>query len=96
MLVDETPDYREWFEQRSKADKAQISARVIRIREHNHLGDTRYLGKGLAELRWKNGRRVYYAAIGKDSILFLIGGNKNGQKKDIEKARHILQKYTSD
>ena len=46
------------------------------------------------ELKWKNGRRVYYAYIPEEKILLLLGGNKNGQSKDIAKAKRILEKTT--
>ena len=36
--------------------------------------------------------RVYYAYIEEQNILLLLGGNKNGQNKDITRARKILSK----
>lgn len=51
------------------------------------------LGHGLAELRWNNGWRVYFVREKAAIILLLNGGNKNAQKKDIEKARILIQKY---
>lgn len=33
-------------------ERAQIDARVSRIEENDYLGDWKYLGEGLAELRW--------------------------------------------
>ncbi len=57
------------------------------------------LAEGLLELRWKNGRRVYYSIIEKISlksnefVLILLGGLKNEQKKDIQKAKRILKRY---
>lgn len=47
------------------------------------------------ELRWKNGRRVYFAHIPEKKVLLLLGGNKNGQDKDIRKAKSLLKKYAS-
>lgn len=54
------------------------------------------LGDFLSELKWVNGRRVYYAIMEDDSgelTLVILGGNKNGQDSDIKKARKILKKY---
>jgi putative addiction module killer protein len=48
-----------------------------------------------SELRWKNGRRVYYAEIPERNILLLLGGNKNGQDKDIHQAKKLFDKYVS-
>ncbi|NGX61581.1 MAG: hypothetical protein K940chlam9_01068 [Chlamydiae bacterium] len=47
------------------------------------------------ELRWKNGRRIYFSFIPEKKILLLLGGNKNGQDKDIRKAKSLLKKYTT-
>jgi len=47
------------------------------------------------ELKWKNGRRVYYADIPEKKILLLLGGNKNGQDKDIRQAKKIFNKHVS-
>ncbi|MGB7127846.1 MAG: type II toxin-antitoxin system RelE/ParE family toxin [Candidatus Rhabdochlamydia sp.] len=44
------------------------------------------------ELRWKDGRRIYYAYIPEKKILLLLGGNKNGQNKDVSKAKTIYLK----
>ena len=62
-----------------------MDARIARIEENNHLGDWKYIGDGLAELRWKNGRRVYFTKLKDKIILLLIGGYKNAQKKTLKK-----------
>lgn len=49
----------------------------------------------MCELRWKNGRRVYYAEIPEKQIILLLGGNKNGQDKDIRRAKRIFNKHVS-
>ena len=74
-------------------EKAQVDARVARIEEHEHLGDWKYIANGLAELRWKNGRRIYFTKLKDKSILVIIGGYKDDQKKDIKKARKLLGRY---
>jgi putative component of toxin-antitoxin plasmid stabilization module len=47
-----------------------------------------------AELRWKNGTRVYFAyyvdEIGR-TIVVILGGSKKTQKRDILKAKRILK-----
>ena len=48
------------------------------------------------ELRWNNGRRVYYAYIPEKKILLLLGDNKNGQSKDVSKAKAIYLKATKN
>lgn len=80
----------------SPKNRAQVDARLLRIQEFGHFGDARYLGDGLAELRWQNGRRVYFSKIedppGK-AVLLILGGTKHGQDKDISKARVLLRRY---
>jgi putative component of toxin-antitoxin plasmid stabilization module len=39
-----------------------------------------------------NGRVIYYVYFEEENILLLLGGNKNGQDKDINRARKILSK----
>lgn len=57
------------------------------------------LAGSLAELKWGNGRRIYFT-LTKDElgniIILLIGGNKNSQDKDIRKAKSILKKISED
>ncbi len=47
---------------------------------------------GIIELKWKSGLRIYTARIGKVVIIVLAGGTKNGQSKDIKKAKKLLEK----
>lgn len=44
------------------------------------------------ELKWVGGRRIYYAYLPAQKILLLLGGNKNGQDKDIKQAKKIYAK----
>ena len=48
-------------------------------------------GGGLTEIKWKNGRRVYFSVIGNKVILLLIGGYKNAQNKEIKKQEFSLE-----
>ena len=88
-----TPDYENWFENLRIKEQVQIDARIARIETYAHFGDAKDLGDGLAELPWKNGRRVYFTKVGNVVILLLYGGMKNAPKKDIKKARLLIQKY---
>lgn len=45
--------------------------------------------EGLIELRWKNGIRVYSFIWGDAIVIALNGGNKNGQDRDINRAKKI-------
>ena len=92
-----TTEYIEWYESLRPKEKAQIAKRLANIEEHNHFGVVKDLGNFLCELKWNNGRRVYYSIMedsSGDLVLLILGGNKNGQDSDIKKARKILKKYS--
>ncbi|MBW2164242.1 MAG: type II toxin-antitoxin system RelE/ParE family toxin [Deltaproteobacteria bacterium] len=59
----------------------------MRIAEHKTIS------ANLFELRmfFSPGFRVYYTIQGREIIFLLAGGNKSSQKKDIAKARELLQ-----
>src|SRR5438046_2795564 len=93
LRVERTKEFVDWFEGLTVLEQLQIDSRIQRIQDHGHFGDVKNLGEGLAELRWKNGRRVYFARFGYTVILLLNGGLKNAQKKDVQKARFLLERY---
>ncbi len=93
--VERTTEFIEWFESLNLKDQLQIDSRIQKIRDHAHFGDAKNLGEGLAELRWKNGRRIYFTRVDTVVILLLNGGLKNAQKKDIQKARILLRRYAN-
>jgi putative addiction module killer protein len=98
MRVKRTTEFEEWFQALTTKEQAQVDARLHRIEEHSYFGDAKDLDDGLAELRWVNGRRVYFMKARDDHghlVLLLLGGLKNGQKKDIKKARLLVRKYAS-
>lgn len=66
--------YYRWFSELSDKEKAQIVLRLERIEYHSHFGDFKDLGGKLFELRWKNGRRIYYFHKGVHRIILLVGG----------------------
>ena len=87
-------EFEQWlFEQPLKA-RLQIEDRLLHIVCHGHFGTYKRLVDDIWELKWANGRRIYYTHVEKYNILLLLGGNKNGQSKDIAQAKKILRKYT--
>lgn len=99
MRVKRTEEFVEWFDSLTVKDQAQIDARLQRIEQYDHFGDAKDLGDGLAELRWANGRRVYFTRALDERgqlVLVLLGGLKNAQKKDIKQARLLLRKYAGE
>ena len=94
MQVIRSTEFEHWLRAESAKIQALVESRIFRIEHYDHFGDAKHLGEGLAELRWKNGLRVYFARVGKRVVLILNGGGKNDQKNDIKKARVLLERYT--
>lgn len=93
IVINKTKEFQSWFASLTIKEQLKIESRLDRIHNFEHFGDTKGLSNGLAELRWTNGWRVYFVKEKSTIILLLNGGNKNAQKKDIEKARILIQKY---
>lgn len=89
-----TEEYDKWYEEQSKKVKLQIDSRLTKIQDEGYFGIIKDLNHDLYEIKWSCGRRVYYAYLEEENILLLLGGNKNGQQKDINRARKILYKKT--
>ncbi len=90
-----TPEYDEWLDCESAKSQVQVRSRIAHIQDEGHFGEYKQVGDEVWELKWKNGRRVYYAEIPERQIILLLGGNKNGQDKDIRQAKKIFGKYVS-
>lgn len=66
----------------------RIESRVERVCAGN-LGDYRYVGEGVFELRidYGPGYRLYFSQKTSGVIIILYGGDKSTQEKDIKKAQ---------
>jgi len=82
--------YTEWFKSHSPKFQAQIEKRLAKIEQEGHFGHIRDLDDGLFEIKFNNGARIYYARTGIAEITLLLGGNKNGQSKDIKRAKNHI------
>ena len=88
-----TTEFSEWFETQPLKTKIIVEARLSRLAEDKHWGFVNRFD-ALTELKWTSGLRVYTAVVKGVTVISLLGGNKNGQEKDIRKAKAILKKYT--
>ena len=89
----ETIEYKQWFERETLKSQRQIYSRILKIEDKGHFGHHKFLQNvKLWELKFNDGRRIYYAFIPESNLLLLLGGNKNGQEKDIKKASKIFNK----
>ncbi len=81
-----------WLKKLSdRATKNKVLARLARV-ENGNFGDFKKLEDNLFELRlfFAGGLRIYYTIQQEKVVLLLNGGNKSSQKKDIAKAKQIL------
>jgi putative addiction module killer protein len=74
---------------------AAILLRIGRIRR-GLFGDCKSVGDGVQELRIDvgPGYRVYFGRVGDRLIILLCGGEKRGQRGDIEKAKQYWANYS--
>jgi putative addiction module killer protein len=92
-----TTEFEDWRQSQTRKARTQIADRIDLIEKEGHFGDHKSVSddNSVWELRWTNGRRVYYSSLPRSHILILLGGNKNGQKKDIKTAHNILSSRRS-
>lgn len=91
-----TEEFNEWFVEQEDKSKVQIDERLIKIRDEGHFGTKKTFDSGVCELKWVSGRRIYYTVVPVRNVIILIGGNKNGQSKDIAQAEKILRRLKND
>ena len=95
--IHRVPEFRDWFDEQTEKTRVQIDDRLSKIQDEGYFGDHKSVSDDdeVLELKWKNGRRIYFAHIPERKVLILLGGNKNGQDKDIRKAKSLYKKYTT-
>ena len=62
MEVIATKEFDKWYFHISYKERMLVDARISKIEQFEHFGDWKYLGDGVVELRWKNGRRIYFTS----------------------------------
>lgn len=81
-----------WFLKLDKSKKAKVLVWLDRCKLGQY-GKFRNLKKGISELKFDSGERIYFAELGNVIILLLQGGNKTRQSNDIKVAQEYLQDY---
>ena len=96
-IILKTPEFEKWFISLTVREQVQIRGRLSNIENEGYFGEQKRVGDDgdieVWELKWKIGRRVYFAYLPEMKILLLLRGNKNGQDKDINEAKKILRKH---
>ena len=82
----------DWFNKLDKSVKAKVLVRIERLKIGLY-GSCRNLKKGLTELKFVSGERIYFSEIANTIILLLTAGNKQRQSDDIKLAQEFLQDY---
>jgi putative addiction module killer protein len=91
-----TTEFEQWLIVQSAKTQALIESRLFRLEYYHHFGEIKSLGVGCYELRFKNGLRIYFVYLSSLKVLILHGGNKNGQGKDIKRAKALIEQYTEE
>lgn len=94
IQVNSTSEFDLWLKNLSLKEELLIRKRIYLIQTEAHFGDCKYLDDQLFELRWKNGKRIYFAKMNDKKIVLLLGGRKNAQEKEIKKARLLLKRLS--
>jgi putative addiction module killer protein len=89
-----TQEFCDWLKGETLKAQVQVEKRIANIEIEGRFGLYKDLEDDLFELKWSNGRRVYYACLQGQNVMLLLGDNKNGQDYDINQAKKILNKYT--
>jgi putative addiction module killer protein len=92
IAIEKTLNYERWFLKQRPKFQVQIEKRLENIKSFDHFGHVKDLSDGLFEIKFNNGSRIYFARTEKSGITLLSGGNKNGQDKDIRKARSLFSR----
>jgi putative addiction module killer protein len=89
-----TLEFTSWYKAQPVKSRTQIDARLENIREYGHYGYYKRLSSLLYEIKFNNGNRIYYTekVIDAKTLILILGGNKNGQDKDIRWAQKVAEK----
>lgn len=91
-FIHQTIKYKEWFNEEPPKSRLQIADRLEKIEYEGYFGNHKHIEDEIWELKFNDGRRIYYVYLKDSNMLLLLGGNKNGQDKDITKAKNIYKK----
>ncbi len=99
----QTNEFIDWMSEQTSKDQSIIAKRIKCVQEDNwgfyrsvSHNDKGIIKDAIFELKWRDGKRIYFSKIGQLCLLLICGGNKNGQDKDIKEAKRIFIKYVEE
>lgn len=93
-----TRAFRQWYDRlRDRQAATLIAARIRRIFFGN-LGQIRSVGGNVSELKIDAGPgyRIYFTRRRNVLIILLVGGDKDSQDRDIQKAKEMVEGKTTE
>jgi len=84
--------FQQWLKKLDRTTRLKLLERLDRV-SYGNLGDCKTITHDLFELRcfFGGGIRLYFTLRRLQIVLLLVGGNKDSQERDIEKAKEILK-----
>lgn len=84
--------FQQWLKKLDRTTRLKLLERLDRV-SYGSLGDCKTIANDLFELRcfFGGGIRLYFTIRQLQVVLLLVGGNKDSQERDIEKAKKILK-----
>lgn len=82
----------EWFHELDNSIKAKVLVRIERLKSGLY-GKYRNLKKGISELKFESGERIYFTEENNTIVILLTAGNKQRQSDDIKTAESYLEDY---
>ena len=91
----ETKEFSEWAENLEGSDLDRLEAAIEKIELFGIITNSKSLGDGLYEKKWKNGLRMYFSVILGDArgeTLLLLGSRKGRQQeRAVAECRQMLR-----
>lgn len=98
LLANGKCPYLIWLNELDMSVRMRIQARMARLKDDEHFGESKMISRGLYELKFRTlggGVRIYFGKDGDSVVVLLLGGSKSRQEEDILKAKIYWNDYTN-
>lgn len=96
LEIIQSATFSRWLEKlKDRSAIMRINARLRRLSETGHFGDSKSIREGISEIRidYGPGYRIYYLRHGPVLVVLLAGGDKSTQESDIKRAIDIAKEW---